>query len=116
MKKPSLEDLYNKYLRGTVEKSDKTRLHDLSQRELQTLIAIGLGMRPAEAAKHIGIATRSFSTYRERVLDKLHIRSNAELAIFAFELKLVPSVLERMKENDDERNSVTASPATGATG
>jgi len=75
----------------------KSPLGGLSARELQVLIAIGSGIQPIQAAKRLGIAVKSFGTYRARVLEKLQLESNAELAVLAFELKLVPSVLERFK-------------------
>lgn len=73
----------------------------LSTRELQVMIAIGMGIPPAEASARINVAAKTFSTYRARVLEKLKLNSNAELAILAFELKLVPSVLERYNETED---------------
>lgn len=84
---------------------DPTRM--LSRRELEVMIAISSGKQPAEAAQRAGIGAKTFSTYRSRLLEKLQLGSNAELAILAYELKLVPSVLERYKEQKDERSSVT---------
>jgi DNA-binding NarL/FixJ family response regulator len=80
------------------DKKDENPLMQLSARELQILIAIGAGITPTVAAKRLGIATKSFGTYRARVLEKLGVDSNAELAVLAFELNLVPSVLQRLKE------------------
>ncbi len=79
-------------------KRDENPLMHLSAREMQILIAIGSGITPTEASERLGIATKSFGTYRARVLEKLNLGSNAELAVLAFELKLIPSVLERLKE------------------
>lgn len=105
MKNHDLEKLYRQFQRSAVEKDGKRPLNDLSQRELQILIAIGLGIRPADAAERLGIAVKSFSTYRERLLDKLHLESNADLAILSFELGIVPSVLAKLKEEDDEHTA-----------
>lgn len=84
------------------EDQEQGPLGNLSPRELQIMIAIGSGLQPNVASKRLGISPKSFGTYRARVLEKLHIESNAELAILAYELKLVPSVLERFKEEEDE--------------
>jgi len=73
-------------------------LEALSMRELQIMVAIAHGTTPAEASQALGIAVKSFSTYRERVLSKLGLGSNAEIAVLGFELGLVPSVLARFKE------------------
>lgn len=70
----------------------------LSVRELQIFIAIGTGLQPVQASKRLGIAVKSFSTYRARVMEKLNLESNAEIAVLAFELKLVPSILSRYVE------------------
>lgn len=79
--------------------NEKNPVAGLSARELQVLIAIGSGIQPIQASKRLGIASKSFGTYRARVLEKLKLESNAELAILAFELKLVPGVLQRFKED-----------------
>lgn len=83
-------------------------VESLSMRELQILIAIGSGLRPQEASAKYGIAVKTFSTYRSRVLDKLSLQSNAELAILAYELKLVPGILTRyIEEKANECRSAT---------
>lgn len=76
-------------------------LPQLSLRELQILVAIASGTAPAQASRTLGINTKTFSTYRYRVLEKLHLTSNAELAVLAYELGMVPSVLAKLKENED---------------
>lgn len=77
----------------------------LSTRETQILVSIASGTAPADAARLLQIAVKSFSTYRARVLEKLGLHSNAELAILAFELGLVPSVLKRLTERDDGQDT-----------
>ena len=77
-------------------------LKDLSKREMQILIAIASGKAPALAAEELEIAVKTFSTYRARVLEKLGLKANVQLAVLAFELKLVPSVLNLLKKEDSE--------------
>lgn len=77
-------------------------LAHLSKRELQILVAIASGMPPAIAAQNIGIAVKTFNTYRARVMEKLKLKSNAQLAVLAFELNLVPSVLKQLKKEGSE--------------
>lgn len=81
---------------------DTDPLKMLSKRELQILSAIAAGTPPAQAAFDMEIAVKTFSTYRARVLEKLKLKSNAQLAILAFELNLVPSVLKLLKKEDSE--------------
>lgn len=80
----------------------KNPIAQLSNRELQIFIAIGAGISPTLASQRLGIAVKSFSTYRARVLEKLGLESNAEVAVLAYELKLVPSVLKRFEETSNE--------------
>lgn len=60
-------------------------LGDLSQREFDVLRALGAGMGLKECAEYLGIATSTASTYRTRLMDKLCLRSTAELIRFALE-------------------------------
>lgn len=76
-------------------------LEELSMRELQILIAISTGTTPADASNVLGISPKSFSTYRARIMEKLNLRSNAQLAVLSFELGLVPSVLEKLRRAKD---------------
>lgn len=82
------------------ENDDPLRI--LSKRELQILVSIASGKPPAQAADEMEIAVKTFSTYRARVLEKLKLKSNAQLAVLAFELNLVPSVLKLLKKEDSE--------------
>lgn len=75
-------------------------LNVLSLRELQVLVAIATGVTPVMASGAMEISTKSFSTYRARVLEKLGLHSNADLAVLAFELGLVPSILKRLRQED----------------
>lgn len=61
----------------------------LSPRELETLRLIAMGKRTREIAAAMGISTKTVGTFRHRVLGKLRLRSNVELARFAAEQGLV---------------------------
>jgi len=66
--------------------------HDvLSDREYQTLRLLGSGQTVSEIAKALNISVKSVSTYRARVLEKLGMRSNAELMRYAIENDLLDS-------------------------
>lgn len=86
-------------------KMDKEAIYPfdiLSKRELEVTVAIALGWTPAKTADVLGIAAKSFGTYRGRILDKLRLNTNAELAVMAFEVNLIPSVLNAWKEREHE--------------
>lgn len=68
----------------------------LSPREMEVLQAIARGESPTVGAEKLGISTKTFATYRARIIDKLKVRSNAEIAVLAFELGLVAGVKERL--------------------
>jgi len=66
--------------------------HDaLSDREYQVLRMLGSGKTVSEIAAALGLSVKTVSTYRIRLLEKLHMRSNAELMRYAIENRLVDS-------------------------
>ena len=59
-------------------------LHEtLSDREYQILHFIAIGKTVSEIAKHLSLSVKTISTYRSRVLEKMHLRNNAELMRYA---------------------------------
>jgi two-component system invasion response regulator UvrY len=63
----------------------------LSDREYQVLRMIGSGKPVSEIAGSLGLSAKTVSTYRIRLLDKMQMRSNAELMRYAIENRLVDS-------------------------
>jgi two-component system invasion response regulator UvrY len=58
--------------------------HDkLSDRELQTLTMIASGKRLSDIANELMLSPKTVSVYRARVLEKLSLRNNAELTVYA---------------------------------
>jgi DNA-binding NarL/FixJ family response regulator len=65
-------------------------LHDaLSDRELQVLRMIGSGKTVKEIAVELSLSEKTISTYRTRVLEKLEMRTTAELIRYAIASRLV---------------------------
>jgi DNA-binding NarL/FixJ family response regulator len=65
-------------------------LHDsLSERELQTLLKIASGTRLSEIAEELMLSPKTVSVYRSRLLEKLKLTNNAELAVYAIRNELV---------------------------
>jgi DNA-binding NarL/FixJ family response regulator len=92
-----------KILQGNVHISDRTadlllqrlgdkhhtHLHDkLSDREFQILCLFGQGKTPKEIAATLTLSPPTVSTYRARILDKMHMRTTAELVKYAVQNKL----------------------------
>lgn len=61
----------------------------LSKREFQVMIQLAKGVTNREIAKTFNISIKTVDTYRSRVLQKLEVRNNVELAWFAVKQGLV---------------------------
>lgn len=61
----------------------------LSERELQTLRLIAAGRTTGTIAQELGVSTKTVGTFRYRLLRKLGLKSNVEVAHFAIEHGLV---------------------------
>ncbi|MEQ1794137.1 MAG: response regulator transcription factor [Nitrospira sp.] len=61
----------------------------LSDRELEVLRLIGQGHTPTEVAEHLHLSIKTISTYRARLLEKLRLRTTAELIRFAVDQHLI---------------------------
>jgi DNA-binding NarL/FixJ family response regulator len=70
-------------------KKDRVGLEALSQREFELLRILGSGVSLKECADVLAISTSAASTYRARLMEKLNLRSTAELIRFAIENDIV---------------------------
>jgi DNA-binding NarL/FixJ family response regulator len=61
----------------------------LSDREFQVLRLIAAGRKLSEVAAELALSPKTVSVYRARVLEKLKLRSNADLARYAVEHRLL---------------------------
>ncbi len=61
----------------------------LSNREMETLVLIASGKRLADIAEKLALSPKTVSVYRARVLEKLKLANNAELAVYAIRNGLV---------------------------
>ncbi|HDC4274068.1 TPA: hypothetical protein O8L25_003154 [Enterobacter cloacae] len=58
----------------------RTRTHlKLSTQELRVLSWFILGISPHNMSRHYGLSIKTISTYKRRLMDKLYIKSDAEL-------------------------------------
>lgn len=77
-------------LLDTVTGTGTGMLHEqLSDRELQTLLLIASGKRLSEIAQALTLSPKTVSVYRARVLEKLGVSTNAELASYALRHGLI---------------------------
>jgi two-component system invasion response regulator UvrY len=61
----------------------------LSDREYQVLCAIASGRTVKEIADELALSVKTVSTYRTRILDKMHMENNAQLTHYAIQNGLV---------------------------
>lgn len=63
---------------------------ELSQRELQVLCRLASGRTVTQVGSELSLSVKTVGTYRTRVLQKLRLRSTADLVRYAVEHGLVP--------------------------
>jgi two-component system, NarL family, invasion response regulator UvrY len=69
--------------------SQKAPHERLSNREFQILRLIGTGKTVSQIAKELSLSVKTISTYRARVLEKMMMKTNAELTHYAIQNQLV---------------------------
>ncbi len=70
--------------------SGQVPLHEtLSDREFQVMCMIASGKTPTQIANELSLSINTISTYRIRILDKMKMRSNAEITHYAIKNRLV---------------------------
>ena len=69
--------------------SEKQPHESLSDRELEVLCLIASGKTVGEIAAELSLSDKTISTYRRRILDKMLMKTNAELTHYAIRNGLV---------------------------
>lgn len=83
---PSLADL----IVSQFQNPDNKAPHELlSDREYQTFILIAKGKSISEVAEQLSLAVPTISTFRARILEKMNLKNNAEIANYAIRNNLV---------------------------
>ncbi|HYU16245.1 MAG TPA: response regulator transcription factor [Candidatus Acidoferrum sp.] len=77
-------------LAAAVQGSGMRAPHEaLSDRELQVFVLLAQGTSVKEIGVALALSEKTISTYRTRILDKMNMRSNAELMRYALRVGLV---------------------------
>jgi DNA-binding NarL/FixJ family response regulator len=85
--RPSVADLLATQLQqGDANQPPHTRLSD---REFQVLGLIANGKSVTHIAEELSLSVKSVSTYRARIVEKLHLKSTADLTRYALEHRLI---------------------------
>ena len=69
--------------------TDKLPHETLSDRELEVMRHIALGKSVSEIAELLSLSVNTINTYRARVLEKMKMKTNTQLALYALENKLI---------------------------
>ncbi len=78
-----------KLLRGLDQPADGKQHERLSDREYEVLTLIASGKTVKEVAEQLFLSVKTVSTYRTRVLEKMQMKTNAELTYYAVKNGLV---------------------------
>jgi two-component system invasion response regulator UvrY len=87
-----------KYISQTLAEKLASNLHEdpetpphenLSDREYEVMRLLAKGNTPTEVSKMLSLSVKTVSTYRTRILEKLHLHSSAELTYYAIKNGLV---------------------------
>jgi two-component system, NarL family, invasion response regulator UvrY len=62
----------------------------LSNREFHVMRMLASGKSLKEIAEELNISEKTVTTYRARVLEKMNLKNNVELSLYAIENKLLP--------------------------
>lgn len=68
---------------------DQPRYKCLSDREFQVLCLIASGREIKEISAELALSAKTISTYRARLLDKMNLKTNADLTLYAIQNGLV---------------------------
>jgi two-component system, NarL family, invasion response regulator UvrY len=74
---------------GLVEDSSKAPHETLSDREYQVMYLIASGKMSKDIAQELSLSVKTVSTYRARVLEKMKMKTNADLTRYAIHNNLV---------------------------
>jgi DNA-binding NarL/FixJ family response regulator len=69
--------------------SERPRHETLSDREFQVMQMMASGKTLAEIAETLSLSAKTISTYRTRLLEKMNLKTNAEIIRYAIENELI---------------------------
>lgn len=69
--------------------SEKQLHETLSDREFQVFFKLAGGLSPTDIAAELNISIKTVSTYRTRILEKMSLKTNADLTYYAIKNELV---------------------------
>jgi two-component system, NarL family, invasion response regulator UvrY len=77
-------------LASSLDQDTSKPLHELlSDREFEVLKLLAGGKSVSEIAEQFSLNVSTISTYRARVMEKMNLKTNADLTLYAIEFKLI---------------------------
>ncbi|GMU71900.1 MAG: DNA-binding response regulator [Burkholderiales bacterium] len=83
------QDLAQQLADGLAGDGDEPLHARLSQREFQIFCKLAAGMPVSKIAKELFLSVKTVSTYRSRVLEKMGMKTNADLTYYAIKNSLI---------------------------
>jgi two-component system invasion response regulator UvrY len=75
---------------GDLAADSQVPLHEtLSRREYQVMSLIASGKTVSEIARELYLSQKTISTHRARILEKMHMKTNAQLTYYAIQNNLI---------------------------
>lgn len=81
-------ELAERLLSGSVSVSKRFPHDTLSRREMEVMLLLSNGISLTRIAEQLKLSVKTVGTYRGRILEKLDVRSNAELTRYVLQHKL----------------------------
>jgi two-component system, NarL family, invasion response regulator UvrY len=82
-------ELAEKLLFDPIPSSDKAIHSTFSDRELHVFKLIATGESLTSIANNLSLSVKTVSTYRSRILEKMHMKNNAQLVRYAIQHRLI---------------------------
>ena len=83
---PEFSDLL---LNNFDKKNNNVPHENLSDREYQVLLMMAQGISQTDISDQLSLSRSTVNTYRSRILEKLNLKSSAEIILYAHENKLI---------------------------
>jgi DNA-binding NarL/FixJ family response regulator len=88
-KKYISSDVIGKLISNVKSQDNKEPHEKLSEREFQIMNMLAKGLSNIEIGKILFISGKTVSTYRTRILEKMGMKSNTELALYSYKNNLI---------------------------
>jgi two-component system invasion response regulator UvrY len=76
------------------------RHETLSHREYQVMSLIASGKTVSEIARELCLSQKTISTHRARILEKMHMKTNAQLTYYAIQANLIDQYPVKKRDDD----------------